>query len=125
MTEFKNILLKNIGKMEKRDKRENKEKSINNKEILINDYIDENFYIKYDFKMTDIEIEFKEFLDSEAISFLNKDGKYSINDFIKENSHEYSVIRDEIIKYYENKDKDNDNEKDDVNYSDEEQETEI
>jgi hypothetical protein len=125
MIEFKNILLKNIGKMEKRDKRENKEKSINNKEILINDYIDENFYIKYDFKMTDIEIEFKEFLDSEAISFLNKDGKYSINDFIKENSHEYSVIRDEIIKYYENKDKDNDNEKDDVNYSDEEQETEI
>jgi hypothetical protein len=80
MIEFKNILLKNIVKMEKRDKRENKEKSINNKEILINDYIDENFYIKYDSKMTDIEIEFKEFLNSEAISFLNKDGKYSIND---------------------------------------------
>ena len=118
MTEFKNILLKNIGKTEKREKRENKEKSINNKEILINDCIDEKFYIEYNSKMTDIEIEFKEFLNNEAILFLNKDGKYNISDFIKENSHEYSVIRDKIIKDYE----ENDNEKDDINYSDDEQE---
>jgi hypothetical protein len=123
MIEFKNILLKNIGKREEKEKRDKREKYINNREILINDCIEEKFYIEYNSKMTDIEIEFKEFLNSEAISFLNKDGKYSINDFIKENSHEYSVIRDEIIKDYE--DKNNDNDKDDVNYSDDEQEIEI
>ena len=114
MADFKNILLKNIEK--RIEKREIKKEDIVDNRIKIIDKINEEFYSKYNTNITDIELEFKEFLKNNAIPFYNKDG--SMDSFIRENSYEYSKISDLMIDNNDDREID-----DDYIYSDEELET--
>jgi hypothetical protein len=114
MIDFKNILLKNIEKKIER-KIEKKEDIVDNR-IKIIDKINEEFYSKYNTNITDIELEFKDFLKNNAIPFCNKDG--SMDSFIRENCYEYSKISDFMFEINEEREVD-----DEYIYSDEELET--
>jgi hypothetical protein len=121
MLDYKNILL---------TKTENK-KDINCKKTepvnietpikyTIYDSIDDEFHLKYNETINNIELEFKKFLEDNSIPFYDKNinDKLDIYKFIKDNCEEFTKLNNTIIEI------NNANENESDNLSDDDNETE-
>jgi len=80
-------------------------------EIIINPYsvlefrnVEDEFQDKYMKQIEDISFEFREYIYSHYLPFMDKNinVKYNIYDFIKDNNHEYNKLYKEIELYNNN-----------------------
>jgi hypothetical protein len=99
-----NILKKNDNEFQKEIEKKNIEEK---KVIIINDpYIknfEDEFDIEYSYKIINIKLEFKEYIEKLSLPFLDKnriivDYSYNFNDYIKYNSKNLIKIKNKIEK---------------------------
>jgi hypothetical protein len=117
MLDYKNILLtKTENKKDNSTKKE--QVSIENpNKYTIYDSIDDEFDLKYNETINNIELEFKKFLEDNSIPFYDKNinDKLDVYKFIKDNCEEFTKLNNTIIEINNANENENDNLSDDDN----------
>ena len=103
---YANIAKKNKDKEQfkiVKEKKENIEKVFNPYSELNFKNEDDEFEYKYLEKMTDISIEFRDFISKNYLPFMDKiiNVNYHIYDYIKDHSYEYKKVAEHVKNYNE------------------------